>query len=288
MASHYNDSELLEPPPPSYEDAMNDPPAMPDRPTGSSVHDSTPPALPQRPASTQHSRTSSSSYSRPYPTQSIPQHSNNNNRPPPSRPGPSSPPNDDLYTANPNLPFRYPKGYFCQKCKNHGFKKTNKVCLTCWSKFYLNKHAYNPNPNLNFRYPTRYFCEKCNNTGIKQKNGKTCKDCYDRFAPRNAVPTISNYSSYDPFDIFGSSSTTTTTMYYPNGPSGPGPGGPPGPPPGPPLRVYPGDPRIGGQLCGRCRGSGVTHFFLDEELCRVCGGVGRILQGGPSPGPRPY
>lgn len=287
MASHYNGSELLEPPPPSYEDAMNDPPAMPDRPTGSSVHETPPPVLPQRPTSSQHSRTSSSSYSRPPPTQSRPQHLNNN-RPPPSRPGPSSPPNDDLYTANPNLPFRYPKGYFCQKCKNYGFKKTKKVCLECWSKFYLNKHAYNPNPNLNFRYPTRYFCEKCNNTGIKQKNGKTCKDCYDRFAPRNAVPTIRNYSSYDPFDIFGSSSTTTTTMYYPNGPPGPGPGGPPGPPPGPPLRVYPGDPRIGGQLCGRCRGSGVTHFFLDEELCRVCGGVGRILQGGPPPGPRPY
>lgn len=44
-----------------------------------------------------------------------------------------------------------------------------------------------------------------------------------------------------------------------------------------PLRVRPGDPRIGGVLCGRCRGSGLVRDFLDEETCHVCRGLGRII-----------
>lgn len=267
-------------PPPSYDEAIKQEygqvgtlaPRPPQRPP---AHTPSQPPMPQRP----------SSYTPPVP----------------SRPSLSStnPPQDllnDLYTANEHLPFRYPKGYFCQKCKNCGYKvKYTKYCSTCWNKFYLNDHAYNPNPRLPFRYPKRYYCEKCNNTGAKIKNGKTCKDCYERFAPRN---TSNVRQSHDVFgDLFGS--TTTTTTYINGAPGGMGMGmgngpmgmgnGPMGmPPPGtyympqqvyqqPPMRVRPGDPRIGGVLCGRCRGSGVVHFFLDEDLCPVCSGLGRIL-----------
>lgn len=46
----------------------------------------------------------------------------------------------------------------------------------------------------------------------------------------------------------------------------------------PPLVVKPGDPRLGGILCGECRGSGRVSFFLDEDLCPLCRGLGRIIR----------
>ncbi|EIM79302.1 uncharacterized protein STEHIDRAFT_173171 [Stereum hirsutum FP-91666 SS1] len=49
------------------------------------------------------------------------------------------------------------------------------------------------------------------------------------------------------------------------------------PPPG--AVVYqPGDPRLGGSLCWRCDGRGVTTFFIfDEGRCEACNGLGRIF-----------
>lgn len=42
--------------------------------------------------------------------------------------------------------------------------------------------------------------------------------------------------------------------------------------------VRPGDPRIGGQLCMKCGGSGVTFGFLfDEDQCSRCRGSGRVF-----------
>lgn len=233
-------------------------------------------------------------------SEQVPEYSANHSRPPippphppsvPSRP-PNQPPRpneNDIYTANLDLPWRYRKGIFCKRCKNTGYKSDGKYCTNCWEQYYLRKNAYNPNPNLHWKYPKAYYCSKCNNTGTKTKNGKSCKDCYERFAPRNGV-RVSSSTSYD---IFGS---TTTTSYYTSGPSSQPYSGPPpaqfannqffgGPapmpqfqaPPPPPMRVRPGDPRLGGNLCGRCRGSGVVHFLLDEDLCPVCGGVGRLF-----------
>ena len=49
------------------------------------------------------------------------------------------------------------------------------------------------------------------------------------------------------------------------------------PPPGATV-VRPGDPRIGGRLCWRCGGSGVTSFLIfDEQTCTVCNGLGRTF-----------
>ena len=44
-----------------------------------------------------------------------------------------------------------------------------------------------------------------------------------------------------------------------------------------PLVVKPGDPRLGGVLCGECRGTGRVSFLLDEDLCPLCNGLGRII-----------
>lgn len=91
---------------------------------------------------------------------------------------------------------------------------------------------------------------------------------------------MSVYSN--PLDLLFGTTTSTSIV---------APGGFPGGPPGAPMQVQPGDPRIGGILCGRCRGSGRVMVFLDEELCPVCLGLGRIIHGvgppGPMPGPMP-
>lgn len=44
-----------------------------------------------------------------------------------------------------------------------------------------------------------------------------------------------------------------------------------------PVQLMPGDPRLGGNLCGKCRGSGQVSFFLDKETCPICAGLGRVV-----------
>lgn len=262
--------------PPSYNEALQSPPVPPQR----------PPATPQRPQN---------AYSGP-PSGSRPPEKSSGAPRPPSRPsgnfsgappqqGPSlslsqgftRPPNgpntSSLYSNNQSLPFKYPRGYLCKKCKNTGFKeKTGKPCMDCWKKF-LGPEPYNPNPQLPFRYPRRYLCEKCLNTGSKLKNGKPCQDCYTYLAPRNNV----SMTYAVPALPFSSGPVLASPAYGPQyGPQyGPGPNR---------VQVAPGDPRLGGYLCGRCRGSGLVTFLLDQELCPVCGGLGRILNGQPSTG----
>ncbi|KAI3404124.2 hypothetical protein KGF56_003024 [Candida oxycetoniae] len=122
------------------------------------------------------------------------------------------------------------------------------------------------NPPLPFKYPKNYKCRKCNNTGYKMKNGRTCKDCWEALAPRNSYNLVNN--SFQPH-YFGS---TTYVPYTP-----PLPPGATNRAQLPPIRVPPGDPRLGGILCGRCRGSGMVRFLLDMELCPVCSGLGRVI-----------
>ncbi|RLV93521.1 Proline-rich protein HUA1 [Spathaspora sp. JA1] len=191
-------------------------------------------------------------------------------RPPQAPPRPAQsrpqPPTSSLYTANSSLPFTFPKGFLCPKCKNTGYKvKNGDVCRNCWDKYYLSTNAYNPNPTLAFKYPRKYYCNKCHNTGYKTKNGKSCQDCWSSFGPRNSYSSV--VSGYNP-SYFG------TTTYMPNrATSG--------------IRVSPGDPSLGGVLCGRCRGSGVTRFFLDVDLCPICNGLGRVITAAPAPPPPP-
>lgn len=137
------------------------------------------------------------------------------------------------------------------------------MCRDCWIKFYIRDHAYNPNRELPFKYPKGFLCEKCENKGIKLKNGKSCKDCYERFAHRNQYQIQQPGSYWGPANIM---------------PFGPRPMAAPMAPGGmPALQVPPGDPRLGGVLCGKCRGTGQVWFLLDSDLCPLCGGLGRIL-----------
>lgn len=120
-------------------------------------------------------------------------------------------------------------------------------------------------PKLPWTYPKGYYCTKCGNTGYKIKNGHSCKKCWRKFAPLN-------------------SPNNGVQIVYGNVHSGYNPAGYPVymPPqqfqqPGMPLILKPGDPRIGGVLCGECRGTGRIRFILDEKICPLCSGVGRIM-----------
>lgn len=264
-SNHDYDDITPSEPPPSYSEALNDAPVLPNRPLSAplvnhqnggqySQNSSNGSPMSQRPSlgyqpsgSAQNSAfQASSSAGTNYSLQ--------------SNPGSGS---SSLYTNNPNLPFNYPRGHYCKKCQNTGFKlKNGKPCRDCWDAFYLRTHAYNPNPNLPFRYPKRFICEKCHNTGTKRKNALTCQDCYARFAPRN------NYSVQLSYGFGYLDVVRPVTNFGRGGPSGP------------PLQVAPGDPRLGGLLCGNCRGSGQISFLLDTDLCPVCGGLGRLLNSG--------
>ncbi|CAI4063042.1 Hua1p SKDI_07G5160 [Saccharomyces kudriavzevii IFO 1802] len=110
------------------------------------------------------------------------------------------------------------------------------------------------NPSLPWAYPPRFYCSKCGNTGYKIKNGRSCKSCWRRFAPQNNAVTAPTYYSNYTMPVY-------TSAWQGNRP----------------LYVQPGDPRLGGVLCGECRGSGRTRFLLDEDICPLCHGVGRII-----------
>jgi hypothetical protein len=110
-----------------------------------------------------------------------------------------------------------------------------------------------------FEYPPGYYCYKCNNTGIKLKNGKTCQDCYARFARQSSfVQARAPPVMYTPFGSMMPAFSPTPMM-------------------APGRVVHPGDPAIGGILCGRCRGRGLIYDFIFEETCPTCRGIGRLL-----------
>lgn len=113
-------------------------------------------------------------------------------------------------------------------------------------------------PQVPWVYPQGYWCPKCNNTGIKLKNGLSCQDCYSRFAHQNA-------SVYQSYPTYNYPTYNYPTYNYPTQPNAA------------PLVLRPGDPRIGGTLCGRCRGRGLLGDLLGEYTCTTCKGIGRLL-----------
>ncbi|BFZ54545.1 hypothetical protein PYCC9005_001582 [Savitreella phatthalungensis] len=119
-----------------------------------------------------------------------------------------------------------------------------------------------------FAYPRGYFCNKCANTGIKRSNGHPCGTCERKFGRQGVQVAYAPpqpyavQTSYTP-GLFGG----YTETYVPMAPQGGG------------MTVMAGDPRIGGRLCGNCKGYGVRSSMLGlvEEQCHICRGIGRIL-----------
>lgn len=206
----------------------------------------------------------------------------------------------------PAKPSRPPPSMRPQQQQQHDQQSTPYQQSTpMWSSRPPEPKPYKDN-GLPWDYPPRYFCDKCRNTGYKIKNGqkteKSCKDCWGKFARNSNVhfnkPTAASYNNYQPQPLFNIPFTnlhvndnfTTTTGPPPQQPqfmnygmSGPPPMGqpmmmmagqlPPPPPPQqfnmPPRVVRPGDPSIGGVLCGRCRGAGRVYGIFDDSLWYV-------------------
>ncbi|KAH9956998.1 hypothetical protein BC827DRAFT_1228078 [Russula dissimulans] len=137
-------------------------------------------------------------------------------------------------------------------------------------------------------YPESYYCQKCHNTGYKNYDpSHPCRKCWDRFGK----PFTSILAS-SPWGGQGSESSQQGRSFQRPLPSFQPPQARPRPPPMPvpmPISpgavpppgatvVMPGDARIGGRLCWRCGGRGVTPFLIFDELpCETCGGIGRLL-----------
>lgn len=222
--------------------------------------------------------------------------------PPPRRPRPAStssgagstaPPVSDgrpTTTPTPGRPLLrngktlvYPENYLCPKCT-----------------FLTPSHL-----PLSDAYPQT---RKGQNTGYKSFDpSHPCRKCWDRFGkPFTSILASSPWSGQGsgpsqsehgrtfqrPLPAFNPPPQVRPPppqpmpgMYPPSSPTGatnpnlrvvPMPDG--NMPPVGATVVMPGDPRIGGRLCWRCGGRGVTPFLIfDEETCDTCGGIGRLI-----------
>jgi hypothetical protein len=138
----------------------------------------------------------------------------------------------------------------------------------------------NPNPYLPWRYPSTHRCSKCENTGYKKKNGHPCKNCWKKFRPNIKYPPQTAQEMERLAKMPKGQQQRPNPNIVPL-PPGTIPLMNMGPTTNRPLVLGPGDPRIGGSLCPRCKGRGLVHFFLDLETCPQCNGLGRVFLNPP-------
>ncbi|KAI6041846.1 hypothetical protein EDC04DRAFT_2866980 [Pisolithus marmoratus] len=160
-------------------------------------------------------------------------------------------------------------------------------------------------------YPKSHTCWKCHNTGYKDYDPlHPCRKCWDKYgkpyagalayAPWSSSDSASNSRMQRPLPRDLPQSTSTSggrprmgCIVPPPSPRSPhvlqrrsGPSyyihnpllgmgcSPPVPHAQP---VPPGDPRLGGQKCLKCSGTGVNVVLLfDLAACQRCGGIGRV------------
>ncbi|OXB36800.1 hypothetical protein J007_03448 [Cryptococcus neoformans] len=224
-------------------------------------------------------------------------HSSTSNRPPPPLPPRAQP--QDLTPTEVPTPGRpllrggqllvYPKGHWCPKCQNTGYKSSDpsNPHESDWRKY---GKPYNSALAHSYTYMVS------NPDPAQGVNAGTA-------ASSNFQRPLPSYSPAG-----GSSSGSNSYAHLPPPPGKwntyPGQNAPPRPPPPPPnwgappmpgqqifvqrsagpvppgaLVVRPGDPRIGGQLCWRCSGSGreLSFFGFDDSKCWECRGLGRLF-----------
>lgn len=129
-------------------------------------------------------------------------------------------------------------------------------------------------------YPPAFTCWKCQNTGWKDNDPThPCRQCWKRYGRPFSGPLTMAWNP-PPANYQRPLAGPHRPMYPVGGWAGPDPGiyrpAVNHPPPG--SVVYrPGDPRIGGALCMKCGGAGVTIGFFEDDTCSRCGGVGRVF-----------
>ncbi|OJA13167.1 hypothetical protein AZE42_06221 [Rhizopogon vesiculosus] len=161
----------------------------------------------------------------------------------------------------------YPnKDHICIKCKNTGYKNydPSHPCRKCWEKYgrpYVGPLTYTPWNAESSSRPSKF------------------QRPLPRFTPPQAPrlsPELSVYASrpsYGPSPVapahYGEHLYVCNPMIgmgeYPPVPHA--------------VAVRSGDPRLGGRLCWKCRGTGTLPLLIiDVRPCSECGGIGRILQ----------
>ncbi|GHJ83877.1 hypothetical protein NliqN6_0279 [Naganishia liquefaciens] len=199
----------------------------------------------------------------------------------------------------------YKPGSFCHKCGNTGYKDDDPYhpCKNCWRKYsrpYTSAVAHS--------WPT--VDQQHNPATTSQAQNYQRPLVLTHFRPTPAAmytspqPVTLNQSSTRPglIERGGQQNRVPRQGWAASAAplQGPLPGqyvpSPPPPPPLPPpispnvyqngypmqpepLRVLPGDPRIGGLPCHYCRSVGTIPimFGLDTDICPVCRGVGRVF-----------
>lgn len=196
--------------------------------------------------------------------------------PPPTQ---SLPPNDGKPTVQPTpghplikdgKVLVYPIGHECRKCYNRGYRPASR------STFENGPRALAPgDPN--------HPCKKCWSHYSRVYDASIARLDWTGVAETNFQRPIAEPSSMPP----STSSPFTRNNNLNRGPSNVAPlqpqltGGPvrwAQRTPGGTTTYEPGDPRIGGRLCPRCRGDGsIRIFILEIDQCPMCGGLGRVF-----------
>jgi len=209
----------------------------------------------------------------------------------------------------------YPAGFECPKCRNTGYKSfdPSNPCSKCWNKYakpYTGVLTYTPwsstpttpsHTQTQFQRPLPTYTPPAS---ASLRSSRTLR------RPSQSATSLSSPN----FNLSRSASASRMNSGYPGAAAAsqsriiPVPGGavpmspyldpaqqqyypPPSTlpfninvaytnsalPPGATV-VRPGDPRIGGNLCWRCGGSGLISFLIfDQTTCTVCSGVGRTF-----------
>ncbi len=154
-----------------------------------------------------------------------------------------------------------------RKGLNTGYKNhdPSHPCRKCWDRF------SKPFTSILASSP---WGDQAGESASQGQGGRSFQRPLPAFKPPQARPQ-------PPLRMPGSyPSSSASGMQSPNSPVGRMPvplpyGGVP--PPGAAV-VMPGDPRIGGRVCWRCGGRGMTPFLIfDETTCETCGGIGRLV-----------
>ncbi|KAK8854759.1 hypothetical protein IAR55_003498 [Kwoniella newhampshirensis] len=186
----------------------------------------------------------------------------------------------------------YPKGFFCHKCGNTGYKANDpsNPHEADWRKYgkpynsaLSHSYAISTNPSAN---------PSTTSSSNFQRPLPALGPSPTHHIPPPAPPAQNPYGHLPPppgkWNTYPGQIAPPAPHHQPTmmpPPPGPMPGQQifvqrtPGPVPPGALVVGPGDPRIGGRLCWRCSGSGreISFFGFDDGRCYECRGLGRLF-----------
>ncbi|PCH44579.1 hypothetical protein WOLCODRAFT_165249 [Wolfiporia cocos MD-104 SS10] len=177
----------------------------------------------------------------------------------------------------------YPAGYTCSKCQNTGYRYNDPSmpCSKCWDRYarpYSGALAAAPwqggadtsgtlqRPLPRFTPPQLAAAKHRPTQSLSQEPpGRAASLSRAQIGYGRVMPIAGGGIAMSPYLDPLVAPTPSNVRVIGTAPPGA-------------TVVRPGDPRIGGRLCWRCGGSGVTTFLVFDEMpCSVCNGVGRTF-----------